>query len=154
MEAFLFRRAMSKDLAAIIELLADDKLSKKREKLEEGHKALYQKAFDQIQSDQNQSLMVVEKEKEVIAMCHLTFMPSLTFNGAMRMNIEAVRVSSELRGQKVGEWMIKKAVAIATKKGCHIVQLTTNKKRVQAKKFYENLGFDATHEGMKLYLSR
>ena len=79
-------------------------------------------------------------------------MPSLTFKGSTRMQIEAVRVSEELRGQKIGHWMMNVAIDYAKSKDASIVQLTTNKKRPKAKDFYEKLGFDATHEGMKLYL--
>jgi ribosomal protein S18 acetylase RimI-like enzyme len=81
-------------------------------------------------------------------------MPSLTFTGQTRMQIEAVRVSEQFRGQKIGEWMMNAAINYGKSKGASIIQLTTNKKRLRAKKFYEKLGFEASHEGMKLYLEK
>ncbi|MDF1683258.1 MAG: GNAT family N-acetyltransferase [Legionellaceae bacterium] len=80
-------------------------------------------------------------------------MPSLTQIGTTRMNIEAVRVASSHRGQKTGKWMIEASFELARKKNASLIQLTTDKKRTQAKRFYERLGFEATHEGMKYYLS-
>lgn len=96
--------------------------------------------------------MVVELENKIIATCHLTIMPSLTFNGSTRMQIEAVRVSEKLRGHKIGEWVINQAIEYAKSKNVKIIQLTTNIKRPKAKIFYERLGFEPTHVGMKLYL--
>jgi N-acetylglutamate synthase-like GNAT family acetyltransferase len=96
--------------------------------------------------------MVVEKGNEIIAMCHLTIMPSLTFMGSTRMEIQAVRVADKYRGQKIGSWMFDQAISYAKEHDVSILQLTTNKKRHQAKHFYEKLGFEASHEGMKLYL--
>lgn len=147
-----FRKASFGDLEAIIRLLADDQLGQEREQLGANMELAYKKAFDQIVTDPNQSLMVVEKEGKIVGTSHLTFIPSLTFQGGLRMNIEAVRVDSSLRGQGIGEWMLNKALELAKSKGCRIVQLTTNKKRTDALRFYEKLGFKDTHEGMKLYL--
>jgi ribosomal protein S18 acetylase RimI-like enzyme len=81
-------------------------------------------------------------------------MPSLTFLGSTRMQIEAVRVSEKYRGQKIGEWMFNQAIEYATANNVSIIQLTTNKKRPKAKHFYEKLGFEASHEGMKLCLRK
>jgi len=152
MTLFKFRKAKQDDLRDIISLLADDELGRKREESAEGIASTYQKAFDQIDADPNQFLMVVEESGVIIGTCHLTFMPSLTFQGGLRMNIEAVRIASSCRGQGAGKWMINQAIDMGRKKGCKIIQLTTNKKRLDAKKFYETLGFQATHEGMKMYL--
>ena len=96
--------------------------------------------------------MVVEYAKAVIGTCHLTVIPSLTFKGSTRLQIEAVRISQNHRGKKVGAKMIAFALDYAKKKGASIVQLTTNKKRPEAIEFYEKQGFKVTHEGMKLYL--
>ena len=98
--------------------------------------------------------MVVENGDEIISTCHLTIMPSLTFIGSTRMQIEAVRVIQKYRGQKIGEWMMQEAMEYGKSKGASIIQLTTNKQRTSAKHFYEKLSFEATHEGMKLYLRR
>jgi len=151
MDPFNFRKASFADLENIIQLLNEDELGEKREQLLADNFA-YKKAFDQIIADPNQYLMVVEKQEKVIGTCHLTLIPSLTFQGALRMNIEAVRIDSSLRGRGIGEWMFNKILELANAKGCKIVQLTTNKKRIGALRFYEKLGFTASHEGMKLYL--
>lgn len=148
-----FRRAALNDLEEILRLLSEDELGSRRELLTPGKiPAVYQAAFADISSDPNQALMVVERQGKIIGTCHLTFMPSLTFQGAKRMNIEAVRVDQSSRSQGIGAWMIEQSIKIAQKKMCKIVQLTTNKKRRAAKRFYEKLGFQASHEGMKLYL--
>jgi len=152
-DLYIFRRAEQKDLLDIIRLLSEDELGRSRE-IFSSHdiKSSYQIAFDEINSDLNQFLMVLEKDTKIIGTCHLTYMPSLTFQGSRRMNIEAVRIDQTLRNQKIGEWMLKQAIQMAKKHHCKIVQLTTNKKRPAAKRFYEKLRFEATHEGMKLYL--
>jgi GNAT superfamily N-acetyltransferase len=139
-------------LEPIIHLLADDDLGKQREKPVTNMNLAYKTAFDRILADPNQFLMVIETEGRIVGTCHLTLMPSLTFQGALRMNIEAVRVDSSFRGQGIGEWMFSQVVELAKVEGCKIIQLTTNKKRSDALRFYEKLGFKATHEGMKLYL--
>ena len=97
-------------------------------------------------------MLVVELNSKIVGTCHLTIIPSLTFLGSTRMQIEAVRVSENYRGQKIGQWMIKSAIDYGKSKGASIIQLTTNKKRIDAKRFYEHFGFETTHEGMKLYL--
>lgn len=97
--------------------------------------------------------MVVEIDKEIVGTCHLTIMPSLTFTGQTRIQIEAVRVAERCRGQKIGEWMIDAAILYAKQNGATIIQLTTNKQRDKAINFYEKLGFQSAHEGMKLYLT-
>ena len=150
--SFVFRRAVEKDLLNIIRLLAEDELGSKRE-LNLGNVALvYKEAFGEIDSDPNQALMIVEENGVMIGTCHLTCMPSLTFQGSKRMNIEAVRIDHSCRNRGIGEWMIQQSIEIAREKGCKIIQLATNKKRSSAKRFYEKLGFEATHEGMKMYL--
>jgi N-acetylglutamate synthase-like GNAT family acetyltransferase len=146
------RKAKFDDLRNIISLLLEDELGQTREHLTEELDNNYIKAFKKIDSDPNQYLMIVEQDKEIIGTCHLTIMPSLTFKGSTRMQIEAVRIAANFRGQKLGEWMMQVAFDYAKSKGASIIQLTTNKKRPRAKQFYERLGFEASHEGMKLYL--
>ncbi|MCB1117527.1 MAG: GNAT family N-acetyltransferase [Chlamydiia bacterium] len=154
MSSLEFRKATIADLGAIIRLLADDQLGQKREQPEAAISSpAYKMAFNRILADPNQFLMVVERSGEVIGTCHLTLLPSLTFHGALRLNIEAVRIDSSLRGQGIGEWLFNNILEFAKAEGCKIVQLTTNKERVDALRFYEKLGFKATHEGMKLYLA-
>lgn len=99
--------------------------------------------------DQNQWLMVLEKKGKVIGTCHLTVMPSLTFQGSRRLHLEAVRIDASYRGQGLGKLMIQKAMRMAQQEKCCLVELTTSKNRSDAKAFYEGLGFEATHEGMK-----
>ncbi len=148
------RRASFKDLDTIIKLLLEDELGQARETAGESVPQNYIKAFQQIEIDPQQYLMVVECQGEIVGTCHLTIMPSLTFQGSTRMQIEAVRVSEKQRGQNIGHWMITEAIQYAREKGASIIQLSTDKKRKRAKQFYEDLGFDSTHEGMKMHLQR
>ena len=148
------RKARIADLPHIIELLLEDELGSARESKSAAVHENYIKAFHKIDSDPNQYLMVVESGDEIIGTCHLTIMPSLTFIGSTRMQIEAVRVAGKYRGQKIGSWMCSQAISYAKENDVSIVQLTTNKKRPKAKHFYEKLGFETSHEGMKLYLEQ
>jgi GNAT superfamily N-acetyltransferase len=147
-EKIIFRKAFETDLSRIIEMLHNDILGKDREVSD--NFANYKKAFDEIMADKNNFLMIIELEKEVIGTCHLTIMPSLTLQGSKRMNIEAVRVDEKFSGQGIGSWMMKKAIEFAKNNEVKILQLTTNKKRLDAHRFYERLGFEKTHEGMKM----
>ncbi len=146
------RKARIADLPSLIELLLEDELGSTRESKSLTLDEKYIKAFHKIDSDPNQYLMVVENGDEMIGTCHLTIMPSLTFIGSTRMQIESVRVAGKYRGQKIGSWMMTHAISYAKEHDVSIIQLTTNKKRPKAKHFYEKLGFEPSHEGMKLYL--
>ncbi len=148
----LFRRAEHRDLLSIVKLLAEDELGKTRESWNEVPDPCYEEAFQKIIVDPNHALMVVELEKQIIGTCHLTLLPSLSFRGAIRLQVEAVRVAEKFCGKGVGEWMFQKIFEYAKDHQTAIIQLTTDKKRTRAKKFYERLGFEATHEGMKFYL--
>lgn len=150
----IHRRAKLDDLKEIVSLLADDKLGRAREEADDEVAQSYLEAFAKIDSDPNQYLMVLENDGEVIGTCHLTLMPSLTFSGSTRLQIEAVRVNSIIRGQNLGQQMIEFAINWGKEHGATIIQLTTNKERPDALRFYEKLGFKATHEGMKLYLGQ
>ncbi|RYW88294.1 GNAT family N-acetyltransferase [Legionella pneumophila] len=147
------RKANINDLPSIVFLLQDDELGRAREYIQPEMDQRYIDAFYKIERDPNQYLMIVENDVEIMGTCHLTIMPSLTFIGQTRMQIEAVRVSEKFRGQKIGEWMINTAINYGKSQGASIIQLTTNKKRARVKKFYEKLGFEASHEGMKLYMN-
>lgn len=149
-----YRKAKIEDLEDIVFLLKQDSLGKTRESLSENLDERYIKAFHEINQDPNQYLMVAEINKAIIGTCHLTLMPSLTFSGSKRMQIEAVRVHPDMRGQTIGEQMIKQAIEYGKSKGASIFQLSTNKHRADALRFYEGLSFKATHEGMKLYLEQ
>jgi len=146
-----YRKAIIDDLSAIVNLLLEDDLGQTRESEKPELNQNYVDAFHKIDTDPNQYLMVVENDEEIVATCHLTIMPSLTFTGSTRMQIEAVRVAEKYRGKKIGESMINTAITYAKAKEVKILQLTTNKKRPRAKTFYEKIGFEASHEGMKLY---
>ena len=153
-EQLTYRKATINDLRAIVNLLLEDKLGQTREFRKPELNQCYIDAFHRIDIDFNQYLMIVENGVEIVGTCHLTAMPSLTFRGQTRMQIEAVRVLEKYRGQKIGEWMMQQAIKYGKSKGASIIQLTTNKKRTSAKNFYEKLGFEASHEGMKLYLRK
>jgi GNAT superfamily N-acetyltransferase len=145
------RRATRSDLPRLLELLADDPLGKGREAIG-SNEDCYVQAFNLIDSDANQYLLVGELHGSVIAMLQLTFIPGLSRRGALRANIEAVRVDGKLRGQGIGQWMIEKALQLAKERGCAVTQLTSDKSRSEAHRFYARFGFVATHEGFKLML--
>lgn len=146
-----FRKAVRGDVPAIIEMIVDDDLGKLRENYQDPLPNDYYKAFDSIDSNQDQELIVVEQEGEIIGTMQLSFMQYLTYQGGIRAQIEAVRVHKSQRGKGVGEIFLQWAIDHAKKRGVHLIQLTTDKKRPKALKFYEKLGFKASHEGMKLH---
>jgi len=148
------RKAKINDLKVIVELLVDDKLGQTREQYSNDIDKAYVDAFYKINSDPNQYLMVLEHNEKIIGTCHLTLMPSLTFTGSTRMQIEAVRIHADVREQKYGQRMVELAMDWGKKHNAKIFQLTTNKERPDALRFYKKLGFKATHEGMKLYLEQ
>ena len=152
MNTLTHRKAKLVDLPRLIELLLEDELGKTRESHLAPLHENYINAFHKIDSDPNHYLMVVENGDEIIGTCQLTIMPSLTFLGSTRMQIEAVRVLGKYRGHKIGTWIFDQAINYAKAHDVAIIQLTTHKKRVRAKHFYEKLGFESSHEGMKLYL--
>jgi len=147
-----FRLATKDDLLDIVSMLADDNLGATREKFSDNLSGNYLKAFDIITSDKNQELTVVEMNGAKVATFHLTFIQYLTHQGGLRAQIEAVRTNSNYRGQGIGRKVFDYAINRAKEKGCFLVQLTTDKKRPDALRFYESIGFVATHEGMKLKL--
>lgn len=137
------------DLPAVIRLLADDVLGQSREAAGEGMDPAYIEAFDAITLDPNNRLIVADQDGEVIACMQLTAIPHLTFKGGTRLQIEGVRVDQRYRGRKVGRTMIDWAIALADSTGCHLVQLTSNKDRGDALRFYEEQGFQPSHVGFK-----
>lgn len=148
----IFRKAVKEDLPSIIEMLANDFLGKSREKFEIPLPQSYYDTFDKINSDPNQELTVLEREGEVIGTMQLTFIPVLIYGGSMRLLIESVRVKESMTGKGIGTKMMEYAIERGRDMNCRIVQLTTDKQRKDAHRFYERLGFEATHEGMKLHL--
>ena len=132
-------------------MLANDPLGALREDVH--HSEKYEKAFDIIDTDSNQSLMVVEDEKgELIGTFQLTFIQYLTHQGSIRVQVESVRVREDLRGKGIGEKIFNWISDHAKEKGAHLVQLTSDKKRPDAIRFYRKLGFVDSHEGFKLTL--
>ncbi len=147
-----FRHAEEDDLPAIISMLADDELGAKREDTSRPVNRKYRAAFEAIHKDPNQYLAIVEQAEEIIGCLQLTFIPGLSRLGMWRGQIESVRIASSHRGSGLGSQMFEWAISECRKRGCELVQLTTDKARPDAFKFYEKLGFKASHEGMKLSL--
>ena len=147
-----FRQAQEDDLPVIISMLADDDLGSTREDASLPVNQKYRAAFEAIDKDQNQYLAVVEQANEIIGCLQLTFIPGLSRLGMWRGQIESVRIASGHRGSGLGQQMFEWAITECRKRGCELVQLTTDKARPDALKFYEKLGFKSSHEGMKLNL--
>lgn len=150
--AVTFRRATRADLPAIVALLADDRLGATREIVAETPAPAYIAAFDAIERDPNQLLVVGEADGAIAATLQLSFIPGLARGGALRGQIEAVRVRSDLRGAGVGDALFAWALEQCRARGCTLAQLTSDKARGDAHRFYERLGFVASHEGYKLAL--
>ena len=151
--AVVLRRALAADVPAIVDLIAADQLGATRAAAQTAEDlAAYQRAFRAIDDDPAQLLVVAEAEQAVVATMQLTFIPGLARRGALRAQIEAVRVSQAYRGGGLGAAMFSWAIDEARQRGCALVQLTTDKSRTAAHRFYERLGFVASHEGMKLAL--
>jgi len=146
-----FRPATEKDIVSIVSMLADDELGAKRENFVDPIPAAYTNAFEQINTDSNQELIVVEEENEIVGTLQLSFIQYLTYQGGVRSQIEAVRIRKDKRGGGLGEKMFLWAIDRAKERGAHLLQLTTDKQRPDALRFYEKLGFKGTHEGMKMH---
>ncbi len=146
-----FRDATAADIPAIVALLADDALGAKRESAHD--LAPYQKAFTALTAQKGNAIIVGEDKGNVVACLQLMIMPGLSRIGTTRAFIEAVRVAGTLRGQGVGEALVRHAIDRARAAGCRLVQLTSDNSRTDAHRFYERLGFKATHIGMKLDLT-
>ncbi len=146
-----FRRASPEDVPTIVGLLADDPLGQAREDFTDPLPDCYLQAFLRIHQDPNQELMVVMDKMEIVATFQMSFIPYLTYRGGVRAQIEAVRVHKDRRGEGLGQEVFTWAIQRAQEKNAHVLQLTTDKKRPDAIRFYEKLGFVASHEGMKLH---
>jgi GNAT superfamily N-acetyltransferase len=147
-----FRRARAGNLPAIVALLADDGLGAAREDASLPPAPSYRDAFAAIDADPNQLLAVAEEAGVVVGTLQLSFIPGLSHKGAWRGQIEGVRVASSRRGTGLGQRMLEWAVETCRARGCRMVQLTTDKSRTDAHRFYARLGFVASHEGFKLKL--
>ena len=150
-----FRKATRKDIPFIVQMIANDKLGQLRENYRDPLPDQYYDAFEKINANPNQELMVVENDRnEIIGTLHLTFLQYLTYQGGIRAQIEAVRVREDLRGEGIGQKMFEWAIKRAKERNAHLLQLTTDKQRPEAIRFYEKLGFKASHEGMKMNLEK
>jgi GNAT superfamily N-acetyltransferase len=148
-----FRRAGRQDVLAIVRLLADDPLGRTREVANGEQLAdAYWRAFQAIDADPQQLLVVAEVEGQIVGTLQLSFIPSLTYTGGERAQIEGVRIAASHRGRGLGRGMVLWAIERARARGCRLVQLTTDQRRPEAVRFYASLGFRPTHVGMKLPL--
>lgn len=148
----IFRLATRADLPAIVRMLADDELGSQRERVENPLPESYHSAFEQINRDPNHELIVAEVDGIVIGTLHLMFLPSVSFQGGLRAQIESVRVDKRFQSQGIGSEMMKWSMERARERGAHVAQLTTHKSRIDAHRFYERLGFKGSHLGMKISL--
>lgn len=146
------RKATKNDISYIVAMIADDELGKQRENFKNPLPEEYLIAFENINADDNQELIVVENENaEIIGTLQLSFIQYLTYRGGIRAQIEAVRIRKDQRGLGIGKTLFQWAINRAKERKAHLLQLTTDKKRPKAIQFYEDLGFKATHEGMKMH---
>ena len=148
-----FREAVEKDLPFMVEMLADDELGSQREDTSNPLNPSYLSAFKNIVADPNNELIVVEKEGNIIGMLQLTFIPYLTHKGSWRCLVEGVRIHKSFRGDGIGTRVFEWVIQYARGKGVSILQLTSDKQRPDSIRFYEDLGFKSTHEGLKLKLN-
>jgi GNAT superfamily N-acetyltransferase len=148
--SLVIRTAERGDLEAIVQLLLRDSLASPSE--EPGVTPAQVEAFETIAAHPDNEVIVATLDGEVVATLQLTFIPGLSLQGAWRAQIEGVRVREDLRSQRIGGRLMEWVVGRARERGCRVVQLTSNRARVDARRFYERLGFKASHVGMKLYL--
>lgn len=147
-----FRQATRADLPEIVRMPADDFLGSRRERYENPLPESYCAAFEEIQNDKNNELIVAELDDEIVGTLQITFTPSISFQGGKRATVESVRVDAKFRGQGIGRELMFFAIERAKAENCVSMQLTTNAERADAHRFYENLGFKKSHIGMKLGL--
>ena len=150
MSDLVIRLATVEDIPAIVAMLADDPLGAVRET--DAGSPGYKRAFEEISLDPQQKLVVGELAGEVVATMQLTFIPGMSRGGSRRALIEAVRVRGDQRGKGLGRGLIGWAIDEARAAGCVVIQLTSDRSRADAHRFYESLGFEASHVGMKLVL--
>jgi GNAT superfamily N-acetyltransferase len=150
--SLLIRRATRADVPLIVAMLADDFLGARREACVDPLPEFYYQAFAAIQADPATELVVAELEGQVVGTLQLFFLPSLSFQGGTRAQVESVRVAAARRGQGIGREMMLWAIQRARARGCRMLQLTTHGERLDAHRFYERLGFTANYIGMKLML--
>ena len=148
----VYRDATEDDLPALVAMLAEDELGAAREDASAPLNARYRAALRAINADPNNALTLVEENGKPVGMLQLTYIPYLTHTGSWRCLIEGVRIHRDCRGRGLGSEFIRWAIARARERGCRLVQLTSDKHRADAQRFYASLGFEPTHEGLKLRL--
>ena len=150
---FTLRRARPDDLAALVALIASDALRANDDSAAPEHLARYERAFAAIDADPAQTLVAVEaSDGSVVGTMQLTLIPGLSRGGSSRLQIEAVRIAEHLRSLGLGSAMIRWAIDDARERGAALVQLTSDARRADARRFYERLGFEASHVGFKLFI--
>ena len=150
--SIIIREAELKDLPQMVKLMADDTLGSGRELYKDPLPQCYIDAFNNICNDKNSILLVVCDGENVIGNLQITFTQYLSYMGSVRATIENVRVAEDRRNAGIGTQLMNYAIDLAKEKGCNIVQLPSNKVRKDAHRFYKRLGFENSHEGMKLKL--
>jgi GNAT superfamily N-acetyltransferase len=148
----VLRTAVADDVPALVEMLADDPLGSAREGTVDGDLTAYTDALVLIDADPGELLVVAEDDGEVVGTLQLSLIPGLSLRGGLRAQLEGVRVRNSHRNRGLGAAMVGWAVDEARRRGAGVVQLTSNKRRTDAHRFYERLGFHASHDGFKLPL--
>lgn len=152
MDRIVMREARAEDLPVLIAMLADDQLGQSREEVTDPVAPCYVAAFEAMARDPNNVLAVAEEAGRVLGTLQVSYLPGLARRGAWRGQIEAVRVAREARGRGLGEHMMLWAIGLCRARGCALVQLTSDASREGAHRFYDRLGFKASHVGFKLFL--
>jgi ribosomal protein S18 acetylase RimI-like enzyme len=152
MSEIVFRRAQISDLPSIVALLVDDDLGRSREDASTPINRKYVDAFEALQRDPNQLIVVVVDSDAVVGCAQISFIPGLSRMGMWRGQVESVRIAASHRGEGLGHRLFEWVIAECRSRGCGLLQLTSDKARADARRFYESLGFRASHEGMKLNL--
>ena len=147
-----FSKADESELEAIIALLADDPLGSSRETYDDSLPDSYRNAFKIIQADPNARLIVAKNKDIIVGIAQINFIAHLTYQGGTRAQIEGVRIHKDYRSKGIGKQLFEYLISLAKERGCHLVQLTTDKSRPAALEFYEGLGFKQSHIGLKLHL--
>ncbi|MGU3576515.1 GNAT family N-acetyltransferase [Brucellaceae bacterium C25G] len=152
MQNIEFRRALLEDVPTIIHLLAEDPLGSEREDVSSPHPRCYKDAFNSINSDPNQLLIVLVENEKIIGTFQLSFIPGLSRKGSWRAQVEAVRIAQSHRGKGIGRFAFEWIIKFSRDKRCNLLQLTTDKSRADAHRFYNDLGFVPSHIGYKKIL--
>ncbi len=145
-----FRKATAQDLNHIIDLLQNDALGAKRERIDQQNHR-YQEAMQQILESKNNDIWLLCLGNQIVGCAQITFIPNLTYTGGLRAQIEGVRISQEQRGKGFGKILIEHLIEQARLRNAVLVQLTTDKQRPESIDFYKKLGFNASHEGFKFH---